>query len=436
MKSGKESSLLPFGNVSNEDILKEIGEKRLSLYGLEEKLRDYKRSIEIRRKYIQTNVENIPFREIDYYDMINGVCGENIIGFIPVPIGIAGPLLVDDIPIWIPLATTEGALIASINRGCKALERGRGIRTICYDDGITRGPVLEAPNISKALEAKLWIESNFESISKIFNSTSKWISLKRIKVALGGRLIYLRFKATTGNAMGMNMISLASQEAINYITSQLIFLKFTSLSGNYCIDKKASALNWIEGRGKSIIAEATITSNAIKNVLKTTKDELLKVWKSKNLIGSIMAGGISGSQNAHAANIVAAIFIATGQDVAQVIESSSCMTLMEEKNGNDNDRNEGENDNDGVYITCTMPSIEVGIVGGGTNLPPQKNAIKMILGSREHDENDEKTNRHLSSERLARVVAASVLAGEISLLSSLAQGTLVNAHLKHNRSKK
>jgi len=409
-----------FKELSDEEILREIREKRLSLYKLEEELKgDYYRSISIRRSYIQTNIDNIPYLDINYYDVINGACGENLVGFIPVPVGIAGPLLIDDIPVWIPLATTEGALTASVNRGCRALRDGFGVKTICYDDGISRGPVLEAPDIAKALEAKIWIESHFSSISDAFNSTSKWLSLKSIKVALGGRLVYLRFKSTTGNAMGMNMISLATQEALNYITNNIPSLKITSLSGNYCIDKKASALNWIEGRGKSVIAEAIITKNAMENVLKVTKEELLQVWKSKNMIGSIMAGGVSGSQNAHAANIVTAIFIATGQDVAQVVESSSCMTLMEESKGNQKDEN-----NEGIYITCTMPSIEVGVIGGGTILPPQKEAIKMIMKSNEP-----------SSERLARVIVAAVLAGEISLLSSLAQGTLVNAHLKHNRSK-
>jgi hydroxymethylglutaryl-CoA reductase (NADPH) len=190
-----------------------------------------------------------------------------------------------------------------------------------------------------------------------------------------------------------------------------------ALSGNYCTDKKPAAINWIEGRGKSVTAEAVIPGKIVKTVLKTTVEALCNLNIKKNLIGSAMAGSIGGF-NAHAANILTAVFLATGQDPAQNVESSNCITGMEATNN-------GED----LLMTVTMPCIEVGTVGGGTVLAPQQAMLELLGIKGAHP-----TNPGQNAQQLARIIAASVLAGELSLISALAAGHLVRAHLVHNRS--
>jgi len=195
-------------------------------------------------------------------------------------------------------------------------------------------------------------------------------------------------------------------------------MEVVSLSGNMCTDKKPAAVNWLEGRGKSVVAEAIVPAHVVKSVLKTSTSALVDLNISKNLIGSSMAGSIGGF-NAHAANIITAIYIATGQDAAQNVGSSNCITLMEPWG------REGED----LYITCTMPSIEVGTVGGGTVLPAQSACLEMLGVKGPHP-----SNPGQNASQLARVVCGAVLAGELSLMSALAAGHLVRSHLRHNRS--
>lgn len=190
-----------------------------------------------------------------------------------------------------------------------------------------------------------------------------------------------------------------------------------SLSGNFCTDKKPAAVNWIEGRGKSVVCEAIVPADVVTNVLKTSVHALVDVNISKNLIGSAMAGSVGGF-NAHAANIVTAIFIATGQDPAQNVGSSNCMTLMEPWGAEGKD----------LYVSCTMPSIEIGTVGGGTGLPAQSACLEMLGVKGPHVAEPGENAR-----KLARIVCATVLAGELSLMAALTAGHLVKSHLTHNR---
>lgn len=223
--------------------------------------------------------------------------------------------------------------------------------------------------------------------------------------------------------MGMNMISKGTEKSLAgiLITKPVLSehfpdMQIISISGNYCTDKKPAAINWIEGRGKSVVAEATIPGSVVSKVLKTTVRALVELNISKNLIGSAMAGSIGGF-NAHAANILTAIYLATGQDPAQNVESSNCITLME-----------AVNDGNDLYISCTMPCIEVGTVGGGTTLGPQSACLEM-LGVKGPNMETPGAN----SQRLARIICASVMAGELSLCSALAAGHLVKSHMIHNR---
>eukprot|EP00188_Purpureofilum_apyrenoidigerum_P001770 Plantae.Rhodophyta-Purpureofilum_apyrenoidigerum.ctg20092.p1 GENE.Plantae.Rhodophyta-Purpureofilum_apyrenoidigerum.ctg20092~~Plantae.Rhodophyta-Purpureofilum_apyrenoidigerum.ctg20092.p1 ORF type:complete len:264 (-),score=55.20 Plantae.Rhodophyta-Purpureofilum_apyrenoidigerum.ctg20092:270-971(-) len=216
--------------------------------------------------------------------------------------------------------------------------------------------------------------------------------------------------------MGMNMVSKGTDKILELLVGEFPDLQVVSLSGNFCTDKKPAAVNWIEGRGKSVCAEAIIKGDVVNKVLKTSVSKLVEINMKKNLVGSAMAGSIGG-YNAHAANIVAAIFLATGQDPAQVVESANCITLIEPCN-----------DGADLHISVTMPSVEVGTIGGGTVLGPQGACLEMLgVKGCGKDPGD-------NSQKLARVIASTVLCGELSLLSALSVGHLVTAHMKYNRS--
>lgn len=267
----------------------------------------------------------------DYaYDLVFGACCENVIGYMPIPLGIAGPLQIDGEAYPIPMATAEGTLVASTSRGCKALNAGGGVTTVVVKDAMTRGPAIDFPSVSEAAAAKLWIESKegAEVLREAFEATSRFAKLRSLKCAMAGRTLFVRFATSTGDAMGMNMISKGTEAALEALRTYFPEMLVLALSGNYCTDKKPAAINWIEGRGKSVVAEAIIPGKVVKSVLKTTVGDLCNLNIKKNLIGSAMAGSVGGF-NAHAANILTAIFLATGQDPAQNVESSNCMTLME-----------------------------------------------------------------------------------------------------------
>lgn len=196
-------------------------------------------------------------------------------------------------------------------------------------------------------------------------------------------------------------------------------MQILAVSGNYCTDKKSAAINWIEGRGKSVVCEAIIPAKVVRETLKTSTYSLIEVNINKNLVGSAMAGCLGG-YNAHAANIVTAIYIACGQDPAQNVGSSNCITLMESAGSCSED----------LYISCTMPSIEVGTVGGGTNLRPQQSCLQM-LGVQGASKGKPGEN----ACQLAEIICGTVMAGELSLMAALAAGHLVKSHMTHNRSK-
>ncbi|KAJ3481120.1 hypothetical protein NLI96_g7871 [Meripilus lineatus] len=388
-------------------------------------LGNLERAVSIRRALISraSNTKTlegslIPMVGYDY-SRVMGACCENVIGYMPLPLGIAGPLKVDNVMFPIPMATAEGTLVASTSRGCKALNAGGGVTTVLTYDGMTRGPAIDFPSIVLAAEAKAYIESEsgYKTIKEAFESTSRFAKLQHIKCAMAGRTLFVRFATRTGDAMGMNMISKATEKALEVLGNQFPSMVVLALSGNYCTDKKPAAINWIEGRGKSIVAEAVVPGKVVKSVLKTTVAALCNLNTKKNLVGSAMAGSVGGF-NAHAANILTAIFLATGQDPAQNVESSNCMTLMEPTNN-------GED----LLMTVTMPCIEVGTVGGGTILAPQQAVLEM-LGVKGANYDTPGAN----AQQLARIIASAVMAGELSLISALAAGHLVRAHLAHNRS--
>ncbi|XP_042376121.1 3-hydroxy-3-methylglutaryl-coenzyme A reductase 3-like [Zingiber officinale] len=410
--------------ADDEEIVSSVVAGKVPSYVLESKLGDCRRAAGIRREALRRTtgrgLEGLPLDGFDYASIL-GQCCELPIGYVQLPVGIAGPLLLNGRQYHVPMATTEGCLVASTNRGCKAILESGGATAIVLRDGMTRAPAVRLPLAKRAAELKAFLENpnNFEMISLVFNKSSRFAKFQGIKCALAGRNLYMRFSCSTGDAMGMNMVSKGVQNVLDYLLTDFPDMEVIGISGNYCSDKKPAAVNWIEGRGKSVVCEAIIKEEVVKKTLKINVPALVELNVIKNLAGSAVAGSLGGF-NAHASNIVSAVFIATGQDPAQNIESSHCITMME-----------AVNDGKDLHVSVTMPSIEVGTVGGGTQLASQAACLD-LLGVKGANLDTPGANARL----LATIVAGAVLAGELSLLSALAAGQLVKSHMKYNRSNK
>ncbi|XP_015950827.1 3-hydroxy-3-methylglutaryl-coenzyme A reductase 3 [Arachis duranensis] len=409
-------------STEDEEIIQAVVSGSVPSYSLESKLGDCRRAAVVRREAVQRltgrSLEGLPVGGFDY-ESILGQCCEMPIGFVQIPVGVAGPLLLDGREYTVPMATTEGCLVASTNRGCKAIYASGGATSVLMRDGMTRAPVVRFATAKRAAQLKFYLEDplNFESIAVVFNKSSRFARLQNIQPNIAGKNLYIRFRCSTGDAMGMNMVSKGVQNVLDFLQSDFPDMEVIGISGNFCSDKKAAAVNWIEGRGKSVVCEAIIKEEVIKKVLKTSVESLVELNVLKNLTGSAIAGALGGF-NAHASNIVSAIYLATGQDPAQNVESSHCITMMEPvNNGKD------------LHISVTMPSIEVGTVGGGTQLASQSACLN-LLGVKGASKETPGANARL----LAAIVAGSVLAGELSLMSAIAAGQLVKSHMKYNRS--
>lgn len=382
-------------------------------------LRDFP-SASDRRKFLEKelgiNLDNIgsfSFPE----DQAVGRNIENLIGATQIPLGIAGPLKLR-IPrlrsgqatnyelrtYYIPLATTEGALVASVSRGCKAVTESGGAQVFVETVGITRGPVFKTTGLAHGLKIKQWIESHISLISQITQKTSSHLKLLKIDCQIVGKNLFARFYYDTQDAMGMNMATIATEKAVQLIEKKT-GAKCLSLAGNYDIDKKPAWLNFISGRGKRIWAEVVLPKKVVNQVLKTTSQKMVEVVQTKNHLGSIMSGSLG--FNSHFANVIAAIFIATGQDPAHVVEGSLGITTAESL------------DHGALYFSIYLPSLIVGTMGGGTHLPTQQEALKIMKVS--------------NVLEYVQAVGAAVISGEISLIASLAEGSLAKAHLRLGR---
>ena len=345
MLKDKQAAYLNDAEISDLTVRGKIPgyalEKTLENAGVMTRLESLTRAVKIRRALVSRTpatahnsglleASKLPYENYNY-ENVHGACCENVVGYMPIPVGVAGPMIIDGQPYYLPMATTEGVLVASTNRGCKAINSAGGAVTVLTGDGMTRGPCVGFQTLVRAGAAKNWLDSEDgqRTMRRAFNSTSRFARLQAMKTALAGIYLFIRFKTTTGDAMGMNMISKGVERALDVMMNEAGFedMSIISVSGNYCTDKKPAAINWIDGRGKSVVAEAIIPGDVVRSVLKSDVNALVELNTSKNLIGSAMAGSIGGF-NAHAANIVTAIFLATGQDPAQNVESSNCITVM------------------------------------------------------------------------------------------------------------
>lgn len=332
---------------------------------------------------------------------------ENLIGSVEVPVGVVGPLNIPQFspePLYIPLATTEGALVASVNRGCKAIESSGNLFIQVKKIGMTRAPAFVCASGKKAQELEDWLRENqtlFQSIAKTTSTHLRYISFQSW---IRARTLFVRFVFDTDEAMGMNMVTIAVQAIADMIVNQKK-VALRTISSNVCTDKKDSVLNSLFGRGYWVQVESVIPKSILESVLKTQASKMVGVHYTKNLIGSNLAGSFS--QNAQVANVIAAFYLATGQDPAHTVDASHAfLTLEQEK--------------DDIYAALTLPSVEVGTVGGGTYLKAQTQARKMMNFG----------NTDITAHQLAGIAGVVALSGELSLIASLSQHTLAQAHIK------
>jgi hydroxymethylglutaryl-CoA reductase (NADPH) len=346
----------------------------------------------------------------DENNLTNVHC-ENLVGAISLPLGLAGPVKIKgqnlDREVVVPLATSEGALIASVARGMKAINESGGAKTFGSRTGTTRAPVFKTHSLEDSHKFTIWLEDNFEKMKEVAESTSNHLKLLKIDTKILATDVFVRFYYATGDAMGMNMVTIGTEQIVDLIEKELNYVRCVALSGNYCVDKKPSWQNFINSRGFEVWAEVDLTADVLEKVLKTNAEDFYRTWKSKCMYGSMMSGSLG--FNAHFANIIGAFFASSGQDLAQVVEGSHGVTTAE------------LSENGGLTVGIYMPAVMIATVGGGTKLTTQRQVLN-IMGAK-------------TSVELSEILGASVLAGELSLISSLSIGGLAGAHAKFGRNK-
>ncbi|KAB1193706.1 hydroxymethylglutaryl-CoA reductase (NADPH) [Haloferax sp. MBLA0076] len=340
---------------------------------------------------------------------------ENMVGTIQVPLGVAGPVTVNGAAVseekYLPLATTEGALLASVNRGCSVINSAGGATARVLKSGMTRAPVFRVADVAEAEALVSWTRDNFEALKEAAEETTNHGELLDVTPYVVGNSVYLRFRYDSKDAMGMNMVTIATEAACDVVESETTG-SLVALSGNLCTDKKPAAINAVEGRGRSVTADVRIPRDVVEERLHTTPEAIAELNTRKNLVGSAKAASLG--FNAHVANVVAAMFLATGQDEAQVVEGANAITTAEVQDGD-------------LYVSVSLASLEVGTIGGGTKLPTQAEGLD-ILGIRGGGD-----PAGSNADALAECIAVGSLAGELSLLSALASRHLSSAHAKLGR---
>ncbi|MFY9750287.1 MAG: hydroxymethylglutaryl-CoA reductase (NADPH) [Methanoregula sp.] len=402
------------------EIQAKLRDGSIRLYELEKQLPPVD-AVRVRREFIEqatgAKLEDIGIFSIDADRAATRNC-ENMIGTVQVPVGVAGPLAINGEyakgSFWLPLATTEGALVASVNRGAGAITKAGGAEVRILHDGMTRAPVFAAHSVGHAKEIADWAETHEDDLAAIAATTTSHGKMTGLVTFVAGTSVFVRLEFDTKDAMGMNMVTIASAKIADEI-AQATGARLIALSGNMCTDKKPAAINGIMGRGRSVVAGVALSHDLIGKVLKTDAATMIEVNYRKNLVGSARAGAMG--FNAHAANVVAAMFIACGQDAAHAIDGSTCITTIDATES-------------GVYVAVTLPSLPVGTVGGGTGVDTQNECLN-ILGVAGGG-----TPPGANAKKLAEIIGAGVLAGELSLIGALAAQHLARAHQELGRGAK
>jgi hydroxymethylglutaryl-CoA reductase (NADPH) len=370
---------------------------------------DYTRdAAAMRREFLRENT-GASLQHVGEYSFDPSVLPGNVeqfVGVAQVPIGVAGPLLVHGEhargEFYVPLATAEGTLVASYNRGMKLLHAAGGVRTTVVDDRMQRAPVFLFASAREAREFGKWLVEHFDEIKSAAEATTRSGKLLDIEQYSASRMLYTRFNYSTGDAAGQNLTGKATQAACRWIVERHPEIEQYFLESNFATDKKSSQVNMLRTRGKRVVAEAVLPGALLEAVMHANSDLLFRAREVANL-GGFMSG--VNNNGAHSANGITAIFIATGQDAANVAESSAAFIYAEQRPNGD------------YYYSVTIPSLIVATYGGGTGLATQRECLE-LLGCY----GDGRVNK------LAEIVAATVLCGEMSLGSAIVAEDWVQAH--------
>jgi len=340
---------------------------------------------------------------------------QDLIASIPMrlvgPIQITGPEVNDSVPL--PLATFETPLWPSTHRGALACNKAGGIQAVIIDERMSRSILVEADSAVEVHQAYLSIREQKEKLQEVISASSRFAKLIDMHAQVVGSMLYLRFELLTGDASGHNMATLAADRMLEWILNEYPVLRYVTISGNYCSDKKASAVNGILGRGKHVVAEVTLPRELCERQLKTTPEKVVELNIKKNLLGNIVAGGLR-TANAHFANMLLGFYLATGQDAANIVEGSQGIVHAEVRNGD-------------LYFSVTLPNLIVGAIGNGKTHDFVRENLELLgcTAPREPGKN---------ARRLAIIAACAVLCGELSLLAAQTnRGELMRSHVKLER---
>ena len=365
-------------------------------------------AVKARQEFVreQTGVELEHVPQFSFDPKLSAGNVEQLIGVAQVPIGLAGPLRVNgedaDGDFYVPMATAEGTLVASYNRGMKLVREAGGVKTTVMDDAMQRAPAFVFDSARESRAFGIWLEENFGDIKAAAETTTKSGKLRNIEQYSASRILYTRFNYTTGDAAGQNLSGKATAAACAWITSNYEGIKHFFLESNFATDKKSSQVNMLRTRGKRVVAEAVIPNELIEKHMRTTSEVMFRARQVSNL-GGFMSG--VNNNGAHSANGITAIFIATGQDAANVAESSAAFVFAEVLPNGD------------YYYSVTIPSLIVATYGGGTGLATQRECLEVLgcYGSGK-------------VRKFAEIVAGTVLCGELSLGSAIVAEEWVQAH--------
>lgn len=328
------------------------------------------------------------------------------------PVRITGPVLAEDVRV--PLATLERPLWPSVNRGAKVSRACGGIGVIIVDERMSRSLLFEGQTAAEALAVKESLSGRQADVAGVVEASTRFGKFCGLHFQVLGRQLYIRLEMTTGDAAGHNMVTLAADRLASWLACEYPAMSYVSISGNYCVDKKASAVNGILGRGKYAVAEIVIPDGVCASLLKTTPARVVDLNLKKNLLGSILAGSVR-SANAHYANMLLAFYLATGQDAANIVEGSQGITTAESLDG-------------ALYLAVTIPNLIVGTVGSGKGVAYARENLALLGCTAERPAGE-------NARRLAAICAATVLCGELSLLAAQTNpGELMRAHETFERS--
>jgi hydroxymethylglutaryl-CoA reductase (NADPH) len=401
-------------NVTVKDAIREHKEKRIAVpYDKEDNYSD--EIIGTRREFV-TSFSGAKPEHLFKQSFDPGITKgnvENFIGVAQIPIGLAGPIMVNGEhaqgEFIIPMATTEGTLVASYNRGMKVLNLSGGVTATVSDDRMQRAPVFVFDSAREARDFRAWVVANMDEIRRVAEATSSVAKLLDIDMFLANKFTYLRFNFATGDAAGQNMVGRATFAACSWMLDQLDNVRSFYLESNLATDKKHSQINIMRTRGKRVTAEAVVPHDVLVQHMRVEPRSLHYHAQVSN-VGAFISG--ANNNGAHSPNGITAMFIATGQDVANVAESCSGIIYTELTPSED------------LYISLTIPSLIVATYGGGVGLPTQRECLEM-LGC---------TGRN-KVRKLAEIIGAVALAGEISLASAISSLDWVSSHEKYGRNR-